>query len=1084
MRKILSLLAVMLLTMLVATAQTREIQGRVTDEQGAPVEGASVLVKGTTTGVAADAQGNFRISAKNGDVLVISATNFGSTQYTVTQSTSRVDVKLTRGTAVIDEVVVTAMGQRRTRNTVPYAAQTVNGDEVAKTRSSNFAQGLSGKVSGLEIRQANTMGGSTNVVIRGAKTLSSSNQALFVVDGVPVDNSQVRSGGQTTGRGGYDYGSAVQDLNPDDIESITVLKGAASTALYGSRGGNGVVLITTKKGARGLGITINSSVGFGKYDKSTFAKYQNEYGGGYGAYYEDPTGRFLYRDINGDGVPDLVVPTSEDASYGGAFDPNKMVYQWDAFDPTSANYGKARPWTAAANGPASIFQTAISSNQSVLLTNGNQNGSFKLGYTRTDDKGIMPNSKIVKNLFNFGGTFNVTKGLTAAANVQFTNQAATGRYGTGYDDKNLMTNFRQWFQTNVDVQEQKDAYFRSGGKNVTWNWADPTDLTPIYWDNPYFTRYQNYENDSRNRMTGYVSLNYSPIKGLDFMGRAALDTYDEMQEERQAVGSTTTSSYSRNNRTSRETTYDLLGTYERGLTSTLNLKLLAGTSLNRRHSESIFASTNGGLIVGGIYALSNSKNPPTAPSEGYSQIDNWGNFAGATFTFRDMLTVDGTVRSDKYSTLPKGNETSTYYSLSTGFTFSKLLPSLRWLSYGKVRGNIATAGNGSGNFAATADIYNIGTPYGSAPLASVNGSAANANLLPEKTQSWEIGLEAAFMKNRAGFDITYYNAKTYNQILAVPVSTATGYNSKFLNAGNIRNKGVELTAFGTPVQTKNFSWTINVNWTRNRNKVEELYPGIDNIVLGSFQGGVSLNATLNEPYGTIRGNDYTYVNGQHVINQANGYPVNSASANLVIGNANPDWIGGVNNSLKYKNVSLSWLIDVRQGGDVFSLDLYYGLATGLYPETAGLNDLGNPARNPVQKTPGTPWNGTYLPTSGGVILPGVDATGKPNTIRAANSNYGLFGYARQPNKAFVYDASFVKLREVVLTYSLPQPIISKLKVFKGIDVSLIGRNLWIIHKNLPYADPEEIISAGNLQGYQGGAYPSVKTYTFNLKFRF
>lgn len=1078
MRKILSLLAVMLLTVLVATAQTREIQGRVTDEQSNPVEGASVLIKGTTTGVAADAQGNFRISAKNGDVIVISATNFGSREYTVTQSTSRLDVRLTRGTAVIDEVVVTALGQRRTRNTVPYAAQTVNGEEVAKTRSSNFVQGLSGRVSGLELRQANTLGGSTNVVIRGAKTISSSNQPLFVIDGVPVDNSNVKSidpttGAvqQATGRGGYDYGSAIADLNPDDIESITVLKGAASTALYGSRGGNGVILITTKKGNRGLGITVNSSIGFGKYDKSTFAKYQNEYGGGYGAYYEDPSGRFLYRDINGDGVPDLVVPTSEDASYGGRFDPNKMVYQWDAFDPLSPNFGKPRPWVAAANGPAAIFQTAVSSNQSIMITNGNENGSFKLGYTRTDDKGIMPNSKIFKNLFNLGATYNITKGLTAAANAQFTNQAATGRYGTGYDDKNLMTNFRQWFQTNVDLNEQKEAYFRSGGKNVTWNWADPSDLTPIYWDNPYFTRYANYENDSRNRLTGYAMLNYSPIKGLGFMGRTSIDTYDEFQEERQAVGSVTTSQYIRNNRSYRETNYDLMATYERGLTSTLNLKLLAGTSVNKRHAESLLASTNGGLIVGGIYALSNSKNTPTAPLEGYSQIDTWGNYAGATFTFKDMWTIDGTVRSDKYSTLPKGNESSTYYSVSTGFTFSKLLPSLTWLSYGKIRGNIATAGNGSGNFAATADVYAIGSPFGSSPLASVTGTAANPNLMPEKTQTYEVGLEAAFVKNRAGFDITYYNAKTYNQIFAVPVSTATGYNSKFLNAGNIRNKGIELSVYGTPVQTRNFSWTINLNWSRNRNKVEELTPGIDNIVLGTFQGGVSLNATLGEPYGTIRGQDFTYVNGQPVISQTTGYPVRSASSNLVIGNANPDWIGGINNSLKYKNVSLSWLIDVRQGGDVFSLDLYYGLATGLYPETAGLNDKGFPSRDPVA-------------SGGGILLPGVAPDGKPNTKYASNSNYGLLGYARQPAKAFVYDAGFVKLRDVVLTYSLPQNVISKLRVFKGIDVSLIGRNLWIIHKNLPYADPEEIISAGNLQGYQGGAYPSVKTYTFNVKLRF
>lgn len=1070
MRKILSLLAVMLLTWSVATAQTREIQGRVTDEQGAAVEGASILIKGTTTGVAADAQGNFRISAKNGDVLVISATNFGTREYTISQSTTRVDIKLARGTAVIDEVVVTALGQRRTRNQVPYAAQTVNGEEVSKTRSSNFVQNLSGKVSGLEIRQANTLGGSTNVVLRGTKTISSSNQALFVIDGVPVDNSNVKSGGQNTGRGGYDYGSNAADINPDDIESVTVLKGAAATALYGSRGGNGVILITTKKGAKGLGVTVNSSVTMGKYDKKTFPKYQNEYGGGYGAYYEDPTGRFLYRDINNDGVDDLVVPVSEDASYGGAFDPNKLVYQWDAFDPLSPNFGKPRPWVAAANGPESIFQTQWSSNQSIMVDGGSDRGNFKLGYTRTDDKGIMPNSKIAKNMVSFASTYNLTDKLSASASINFTNTTATGRYGTGYDDKNLMTNMRQWWQVNVDVQEQKEAYLRSGGKNITWNWADPTDLTPIYWDNPYFTRYANYSNDSRNRFIGYVTVNYKIAKWLNAMGRISQDSYETIIEERQAKGSVTTSSYSRDNLTGRENNYDLMLTAERSLSSDLNFRALLGTNVRDQRTRQLSAATNGGLIFEGIYSLSNSVNPLGRPAEADIRRQVWGNFGGVTFDYKQMLTLDATIRNDKSSTLPKGNNSYWYPSVSLGYTFSKSLNNVNWLSFGKIRANYAQVGNDAPAYS-TFDYYDIGDPYSGTPLASISGTKANLELKPEQTKSWEIGLEMAFLKNRAGFDITYYNAKTFDQIFAVPVSTSTGYNSKFFNAGNVRNKGIELSVYGTPVQTRDFSWNINLNWTRNRNKVEELTAGIDNVVLGSFQGGVTLNATLGQPYGTIRGQDFTYVNGQPVISQTTGYPVRSASSNLVIGNVNPDWIGGINNTLKYKNLSLSWLIDVRQGGDVFSLDMYYGLATGLFAETAGLNDKGNPSRSAVG-------------SGGGILLPGVAPDGKPNTKYAANSNYGLLGYARQPAKAFVYDASYVKLREVVLSYALPKSAIGNGKVFKGIDLSLIGRNLWIIHKNLPYADPEEVVSAGNLQGYQVGAYPAVRTFTFNVKLRF
>lgn len=1075
MRKILALLPVLMLVCTLAFAQSRTVTGTVRDASGNPIPFATVTESGTKNAAQADANGNFSISVKQNAGLTITAAGYQATN--ISSSGDLSTVTLARGEGQLQEVVVTALGQRRTRNQVPYAAQQVNGDEVSKQRSSNFINNLSGKVSGLELRQSNTLGGSTNVVIRGVKSLTGSNSPLFVIDGVPIDNSNYKTSGQNTGRGGYDYGNTSSDINPDDIESITVLKGAASTALYGSRGGNGVILITTKKGRKGLGITVNSGVTMGKYDKSTFAKYQNEYGGGYGTYYEDPTGYFFYRDpsngFNYTGAPNsaLVVPTSEDASYGGRFDPNKLVYQWDAFDTSSAFYGKARPWVAAENGPAYIFQTAWSSNQSVVLDGGSDRGTFKLGYTRNDDWGIMPNSKITKNMVNFGGSFNINDNLVASASVNYTNTTGLGRYGTGYDDKNLMTNFRQWFQTNVDLKELKDAYFRHK-QNVTWNWADPTNLSAIYWDNPYFTRYENYENDARNQYFGYVSLNYKVNNWLNVLGRITLDNYSYQIEERQALTSTSVSNYSRNNISFNENNYDLIFNFDKNLSNTVNLKALLGTNVRKNRYQEIDAATNGGLILPGIYSLANSVNPILAPGEADQSTQVWGNFAGATISFRDMLTLDGTIRNDRTSTLPKGNNSYWYPSASLGFVFSKLVPTATWLSYGKLRANYAVVGSGTSAYRLD-DYYNINTPFNGTALTSVSTTKNNPNLLPENTNSYELGLEANFLKGRVGFDVSYYNAKTFNQIYAVPVSTATGYNSKILNAGNVRNKGFEASLYFTPVQTKAFSWTSTINWTRNRNKVEELATGIDNIVLGTFQGGVSLNATLGEPYGTIRGKDFIYeaTTGQRVISQTTGRYLQSTSSNIVIGNVNPDWVGGINNSFRFKNINFSFLIDARKGGDVFSLDMYYGLATGLYPETAGLNDLGNPSRLPIAQ-------------GGGVILPGVDANGKPNTVRAANTNYGLYGYVRQPNKAFVYDASFVKLREAVLTYSLPSGLISKLQPFKGIDLSLIGRNLWIIHKNLPYADPEEIVSAGNLQGYQVGAYPSVRTFTFNIKLRF
>jgi TonB-linked SusC/RagA family outer membrane protein len=1066
MRKILPLFTAFVMCAVLALGQNRSISGQVRDSKGDPIPFATVRVKGHQAGVAADANGNFRIDVPPGATIVTSAAGFQTVETPVGDAT--VVTPTLQNESSMQEVVVTALGIRRTRNQLPYSAQQVAGEDLTKTRNSNFLGSLSGRVSGLEMRQTNTLGGSTNVVLRGNKSFTGNNQALFVVDGVPFDNTNTNTTDQRTGRGGYDYGNAAADINPDDIESITVLKGAAASALYGSRGSNGVILITTKKGKRGLGITINTGVTVGSVDKSTFTKYQKEYGGGYGPYYESPDGFFFYRDIDGDGVKDLVTPTSEDASYGGRFDRNLQVFQWDAFDPSSPYYNKSKPWLAAANDPTTYFEKPVSFNNSVFIDGGGDKGSFKLGYTRNDDKGILPNSSIHKDLVNFGSTYNITNRLTAGASVAFTKIRGLGRYGTGYDSKNPATNFRQWFQTNVDIKEQKDAYFRTY-KNVTWNWADPTDLVPIYWDNVYWTRYENYQNDSRTRYFGNVNLNYKVTDWLNVMGRISVDSYKELQEERIAVGSVDPSQYQRFDRSFNETNYDLLANLDKDLNDKFNLKGLLGMNIRTERTNSISASTNGGLIVPKVYSLANSANPIVAPVEfdGRRQVN--GLFAGATLSYMDFLTLDATIRRDQSSTLPKGNNIYYYPSISGGFVFSNLMKTTSWLNYGKLRANYAEVGNDAPIYSVN-DVFVIGAPFGAAPLTSVSSTKNNQELKPERTKSWEIGTEMSFVRGRAGFDVTYYNAKTVDQILPVAVSNATGYTSKYVNSGTIVNKGWEVALYGIPVKTKDFSWNINLNWTRNRNEVLELFDKSNNLQLASFQGGVTLNATLGHPYGTIRGSNFIYTNGQRTVGEDGRY-LRSVTSNEVIGNPNPDWIGGISNTFKYKQLSLSFLVDMRQGGQLFSLDLSYGMDTGLYPETAGLNDQGKPSRAP-------------LADGGGVIMPGVTKDGKPNTVRVSNEASGTFGYETIPAAGFVYDASYVKLRELALTYSLPDRMITRMHPFKGIDISFIGRNLWLIHKNLPYADPEETISSGNLQGYQGGAYPTTRTVGVNLKFRF
>lgn len=1085
MMKILSFLTMLLLVTVISIAQTRSITGRVLDETGAPVSGASVLIKGTNTGASANANGDFNINAKTGDVLVISAVGTPAREVRVTSGSS-VAVSLVRGNANLSEVVVTALGIRRNKNTLPYAAQQISGDDVSRVRTSNAASALSGKISGLQIIQGNSIGGSTNIVIRGAKSLTGNNQALFVVDGVPLDNSTSNSNGtgrgnpnlsQVTGKGGYDYGNTASDINPDDIESINVLKGAAATALYGSRASNGVIMITSKKGRKGLGITVNSGVIVGSIDKSTFPKYQKQYGAGYSDKYQKDG--FLYFDVDGDGTKDYVVPTSEDASYGVKFDPNLLVYHWDAFDQTSPNYHKPRPWIAAQNDPTTFYQTSVSTNNSIMLDGGSDRGTFKLGYTRSDEHGVLPNSKVLKNIVNFGSTYNITSKLVVSVLGNYSKIDGKGRYGTGYSGRNVNQNFRQWYQTNVDVQEQKEAYLRTN-RNITWNWSDPSTpagIKPIYTDNYYWTVYQNYENDTRSRVFGNVSLNYNATTWLNFLARVSVDNYTELQEERVAVGSQAVPFYSRFDRSFNETNYDLIANVDKQITGDLNLKGLVGTNIRRNTVSSMFSTTSGGLIVPGLYSIANSKGTVPLPLEAYQPKAVDGYFGGLTLSYKNTVTLDGTIRRDRSSTLPVDNNAYNYYAVSGSWLFSRHLSNLTWLSSAKLRLNYATVGNDA-PWGSIADVYDQPNPFGSIILFSLPNTKNNSELKPEQTKSKEIGLEMSFLKGRLGFDATYYHTNTIDQIIPVSVSTATGYSSKFVNSGDIQNQGVELSLYATPVKTRDFSWNVNVNWTRNRNKVLSLYNESKNLQLGSFQAGISINASLNQPYGTIQGSTWTMIGADgkvvpwdgskpKLIN-ANGYYDATTTTTNIIGNVNPDWIGGINNTFRYKNVSLGFLVDTRQGGNVWSLDMFYGTNyTGVYAESAGLNDLGKPVRN-------------SLAEGGGVVLDGVTADGKPNTKRVvidANS-------PAIPRAGFSYDASYVKLRELTLSYALPQSIFTNIKAIKGASLSLIGRNLWIIHKNLPYSDPEENLSAGNIQGVQSGAYPTTRSIGFNIKLNF
>lgn len=1075
-----------MLAVQITFAQERTITGTVVDEDGLPLPGVTVLIKGTNQGTQTDFDGNYSIPANQGDVLVYSFVGMKTSEYTVANNDT-IDVTLTTDSAQLDAVVVTALGIEREKKSLGYATQEVDGSEVSDVPTQNFVNSLSGKVAGLKVSSTGTMGGSSNVVIRGNSSLTGNNQALFVIDGTPVSNANNNRSGQASGRGGYDYGNAASDINPNDIASINILKGAAATALYGARAANGAVIIETKKGrkGKGIGVSVNSTLMTTHVNNNTLPEYQDQYGAGYGAYYQSEDGYFNLSDIDGDGNLDRTTPFTEDASFGGRFD-GQPIYQWNSIYPQLEGtdydfYQQATPWEAGEHTPNDIWETGYTAINSVALDGGTEKSSFRLSATNFNQQGNLPNSKIKRNTLKFSGEHEFTDKFSAQANITYTKTDGKGRYGTGYSSLNIMQQFRQWWQTNVDLYDQRAAYFATG-ENITWNPNGPDDLSPIYSDNPYWTLYENYQTDTRNRYFGNINLNYEINDVFSVLGRFSFDTFDELQEERINVGSADIPGYTRYNNRAAEYNYDLILNFNKDVTEDLNLDGNLGVNLRRNERSAILASTNGGLNAPGFYALSNSASPMNPPSEvEYDRMLD-GIYARAGVGYLDTYFLEGTIRRDRSSTLPKENNTFYYPSVSTSVILSNVIEA-NWLSFAKLRANYAEVGNDTDPYRVF-NTYQISAPFGSAGWASNNSQLANPALDPERMKSYEVGIEANFFDRRIGFDVSYYNSQTENQITPVPVSTATGFATKLLNAGTIENKGIEASVTLNPIRTEDFNWNINVNWAKNESEVLELEDGIDNLQLASFQGGVSINAAPGQPYGAIRGTAYVYDdNGNKVINSG-GYYARTPNANYIIGNIQPDWTGGVSNSFSYKNLTLSFLVDVQKGGDVFSLDTWYGRATGLYESSVGTNELGNPIRNTIE-------NG------GGVILDGVqgdieyDSNGdytvtntSENTVRARTDYFGNpYGYGRDANEGHVYDASFVKLREASLTYNFGSQIIDATP-FTNASLSLIGRNLWIIHKNIPYSDPEAGLSSGNAQGYQSGAYPAVREIGASLKFNF
>ena len=1066
------------------------ITGNVTDQSGDPLLGASILVKGTSSGTVTDLDGNFSLQAPEGSTtLVVSYTGFNTQEVEIGNQTT---FKITMEEGVtLTEAVVTALGVERDKKSLGYATQEVGGDEVSKVKDVNFINSLSGKIAGLDVKRSNQLGGSSNVIIRGYKSLTGNNQALFVVDGTPISNDITNTTDQQTGRGGYDFGNAAMDVNPEDIASISVLKGAAATALYGSRAANGVVLITTKKGSKkkGLGVTVNSGYTLGQIDKTTMPTYQKEYGPGYssirGWYAQEGLDFF---DFKGDGTETLITPTYEDASFGQAFDPNLMVADWRSLysEWDKYQYGQTFPFVGAENDATSFYETSTTFNTNVAIDGGTDRGYYRLSYTYFDQSGILPNSEINRNSVSFNGGYDMSDKLKVSSSINYVFTEGLGRYGTGYDNRNPNQSFRQWYQVTTDMNDQKAAYFDTG-KNISWNpygALDPDRATvPHYFDNYYFVRHENYSTDERSRIFGNLQLDYEVTDWLNITGRLSTDRYSEVQEERIAVGSIDVSKYERFNRSFYENNFDLFANVNKDISSNFNIGAMLGTNIRRSGVESIRAETNGGLVVPGVYSLANSISAIEAPTEASSERGVDGYYGRLSLGFNRLLYLDLTGRYDISSTLPKDNNAFFYPSASLSFVFSELIDS-KVLDFGKLRLNYAEVGSDA-PVQSILDTYVLGTPFSGVPLASFPARKNNPELKPESTENIEAGLELRFLRNRLGLDLSVYESNTFDQIIPVTVTAATGNTSKYVNAGQIRNQGIEVAMNLGLLRLNDFTWDMTINWSKNKNEVVELFGDQSNLQLTNVQGGITLNATVGQPYGAIWGTNFVYDdNGSPIVAPyQGGVRYRKTSTPEVIGDINPDWRGGIGNRFAYKNLALSFLIDIKKGGDFFSLDTWYGYATGIYDITAGLNRNGVAVRE-------KPENGGGIFVDGTVLETGTDADGNPISDGTPNTEalyasdvYSAIGYVNAPNAYHVWDGSFVKLRELSLTYSLPSSFIEKTP-FQGLDVSLIGRNLWIIDKNSPYTDPESGLSAGNYQGNQSGAYPAVKEYGINLRLRF
>ena len=1034
-------------------AQNLNVTGTVRSADGESIPGVSVLVKETKAVVATDVKGNFSISAADKNTLVFSYIGFQTQEVQVNKNAGQLSITLQASENALDEVVVTALGISRQKKSLGYAVQELKGQDLAEAKESNLVNALAGKVAGVRVTNSQGDMGSSRVVIRGETSISGNNQPLFVVDGVPVDNSQLNSGGAR------DYANAISDINADNIESISVLKGPNAAALYGSRAAAGVILIKTKTGKskKGIGITLNSNAVIETI--ATLPNYQNAFGQG-------SEGKFSYVDGKGGGVNDGV-----DESWGPKLN-GQLIPQF-------FSKGVAVPFEAHPDNVRDFFETGYALNNGIAIADASEKFDYRLSYNNLKQVGVIPNSGQGKNNFSLNTTLKLTPKLSITANANYSKLSADNLPGTGGSrSTSTMLQFT-WFGRQVDINQLKN-YLDENGNTFNWNNS--------YYSNPYWVAYENTVSQARNRLIGSLGLNYKIIDGLEFNFRSGTDYYNDRRKIRVAYGTNGTpfGSYTENGFTVNENNTDATLNLNKQLNSDFSLEGLLGSNIRSRYIEQNDQSAPR-LAVAGLYSLSNSRDPLIS-SNNYSKLKSYSVYASAQVGFRNYLFANITARNDWSSTLAAQNRSYFYPSFNGSLVLTEAFDIKgAFLDYAKIRGGWSKVGKDADPYRSV-NTYVFGAPFGSSPQLTTSATDLNPDLKPETTTSTELGAEAVFFKKRVRLDLSLYNTNSYDQILSVDVSPATGFRSKLLNAGKINNKGIEVQLWLTPVK-KQFTWDIDVNYAANRSKVVELDAAglLQNYVIASNSAQVI--AAVGQPYGTLYGNAFLRdANGNIVVN-ATGAPQTDPTKR-VLGKYTPDWIGGIYNTFSYKAFSLGVLVDASFGGSIYNGTYATGTYTGVLASTlpgraaeyGGISYYypGNVKANGTVRLTGTAPAGVTV-YDDGIIFDGVSADGKKNEkILPAQQYYKSF---RTIDEANIFDASYVKLREVKLSYNLPTKWLKPLNL-QGVSVSLVGRNLWIIHKNVEDIDPEVAFNTGNGQGLESLSNPTTRSYGLNLNIKF